>query len=192
MELEELGELLNKNIIPNNNAITYQSTVAPLSDYAKKIKFTLIAFPCAAILFALEFTGNAAARHSPTKWILVAALFSEFLVATFNYIIVKNLSNTDGNLKQNLLNKITLMQKAGSLSLYLNLFFYTSMAVALELSMKYKLDLNFAGWSSVNIVSRVLTYITFLGLQSFIRRASYKKYYGHYLEKVKQLAGQLE
>ncbi|MDB5155812.1 MAG: hypothetical protein JWR50_519 [Mucilaginibacter sp.] len=195
MELEELGELLNNNTernIPNDNAAIRKSTAGPLSAFAKKLRFTLIAFPLAAVLFTAQFLDDAAARHSPTKWILVTVLFVEFLLAIFNYIIVKNIGNTEGNIKQNILNKFALIKNAYTVHLYLHLFLYAMMAVALELTMRYRLDINFEGWSTVAPILRIAVYMGFLIVQYFLRRISYKRYYGRYLEKIQQLALQLE
>jgi hypothetical protein len=195
MELEELGELLNNTTqknTPNEGAASYKSTAGPLNDLAKRLKFTLVAFPLAAFLFTAQFIDNAAARHSPTKWLLVTVLFVEFLLALFSYGIVKSINRTEGAVKQNLLDKLSLMQRAYTLHLYLHLVLYVAMAIALELTMRYQLDLNFNGWSSINISVRVLVYTAFLVLQYFLKRISYKKYYGRYMERVKQLVLQLE
>ena len=195
MKLEELGELLNNNTerhTPNDNAAIRRGTEGPLNAFAKKLRFTLIAFPLAAVLFTAQFLDNAAARHSPTKWILVTVLFVEFLLAVFNYIIVKNIGSTEGNIKQNILNKFALIKNAYTVHLYLHLFLYAMMAVALELTMRYRLDINFEGWSTVAPILRIVVYIAFLILQCFLRRISYKRYYGRYLEKIQQLVLQLE
>ena len=195
MELEELGELLNdttRKNTPNVDTAFYKSTAGPLNDLAKKLKFTLVAFPLVAILFTAQFIDNETARHSPTKWLLLTVLFIEFLLALFNYAIVKSINKAEGAVKQNLLGKLSLMQRAYNLHLYLHLILYAAMAVALELTMQYKLDLNFDGWSSLPLSVRLLVYVAFLVLQYFLKRMSYKKYYGQYIRKVEQLVLQLE
>jgi hypothetical protein len=198
MELDEFKTLFNTSAgamkAANYNIMEtiYTDSRGPLARLEKNLKITLYIFPFVVILFGGHFLDRASSHQSLTMLLLFAILTIEFLFSLFNYIVVKKLQQPAGNIKQNLLDKISRLKTLYNRYLYIHQGLYLLMAVLLELTMRFNLDANFNGWSNVNPVIRFAVYAAFLIVQFIVKRDTLKKYYGQYLDKLNSLVSQME
>ncbi|HEY4325393.1 MAG TPA: hypothetical protein VGN20_15460 [Mucilaginibacter sp.] len=198
MELDEFAALFNtsagkiKAVNYNIMETIYTDSKGPLAMLEKNLKITLFIFPFVVILFGGSFLNRSPLPQSPTMWLLFAILSIEFLFSLFNYVIVKKIQQPMGNIKENLINKISRLQNLYTRYLYIHQGLYLLMAILLELTMYFNLDADFNGWSKVNPALRFAAYVAFLAIQFVIKRASLKKSYGQYLDKLNSLVSQME
>jgi hypothetical protein len=195
MELDEFKEMWNRAdqlTVANYNVteLIYRDSKSPLAAIEKNLKAGLFIFPFVALLFTGQFLSSD--HQSPTRVLLFAILFIEFLFSLLNYGLVKKIQQPKGDIKASVLSKVSLLQKLCSMYVYVQLGLYALMAVLLEISMYFQLDSNFNGWAKVNPVIRVGVYVIFLVVQLVIKRASQKKLYGRYLDQLNKLALQLD
>ena len=195
MELDEFKEIWNRadqitTAGYNVTELIYRDSKSPLAAIEKNLKTALFIFPFVAVLFIGQFLNSN--HQSPTRVLLFAILIIEFLFSLLNYGVIKKIQQPGGNIKQNLFNRVLLLQKLCGMYLYVQLGLYTLMAVLLEISMYFQLDSNFNGWAKINPAIRIGVYIIFLVVQLLIKKASQKKLYGRYLDQLNNLALQLD
>ncbi len=195
MELDELKEMWNRadqitTAGYNVTELIYRDSKSPLAAIEKNLKTALFIFPFVVVLFAGQFLSNS--HQSPTRMLLFAILFIEFLFSLLNYGLVKKMQQPGGNIRENLLTRVSLLQKLCGMYVYVQLGLYALMAVLLEISMYFQWDSNFNGWAKINPGIRIGVYIVFLVVQLLIKKASQKKLYGRYLDQLNNLALQLE
>jgi hypothetical protein len=198
MELDELKNMWNS--VPDQSSainfniteMIYLDSKGPLAAFEKSLKITLGIFPFVVIIFAGSFLSQPLAQQSPTRWLLFTNLFIEFLFTLFNYGIVKKIQQPDGNIKQNLLGRVSLLQNIYRKYLFIHQGLYALLAVVLEMVMHYHLEPDFEGWGKVTPALRVAVYLGFLVAQFFVKRNSQKKHYGQYLDKLNTLINEME
>jgi hypothetical protein len=198
MEMEEFKDMVNKSAdkaAPINNdvmKIIYADNKGPLATLEKKLKVTLYIFPFVVVLFCGRLFTKDAMQHISTAWLLFAILSLEFFISLFNYRVTKKLRRQEGSVKQNLINKVHLLQNRYNWYFRVHNVMILLMAILLEITMYYHWDTNFDGWGHVNILLRIFVYIIFFVAQYLVKHHSQKKQYGQYLEKLQTLAGQVE
>jgi hypothetical protein len=195
MELDEFKKIWNRGdqlTVANYNVteLIYRDSKSPLAAIAKNLKAALFIFPFVALLFAGQFLSSD--HQSPTRVLLFAILFIEFLFSLLNYGLIKKIQQPKGDIKTSLLSKVSLLKKLCSMYVYVQLGLYAVMAVLLEIGMYFQLDSNFNGWAKVNLLIRIAVYMIFLVVQLIIKRVSQKKLYGGYLDQLNNLAVQLD
>ena len=193
-DLKKMADLATENYKPvNNNTMELinhksQSTLAHL---AQKIKMSLFPFPITVVLFSIVFGTNAQAFHSVLMWMLLGILFIEFINLLFSYGLVKKLQDPSGSTKENLIAKISSLQKSFKNQSLITLNLYSLMAVVLEMVMYYHADANFSGWFEIPVVLRISFYFVFLVIQFILKKYFYKKQFGKHLENLKNLLQEL-
>lgn len=195
MELNEFKDMFNEtsdqSLItkPDVSAMIYQNDKGPLAAFEKNLKFTLFIFPLVVILFTGYFFYHV---DRPLTWyLLYFILFMEFLFSLFQYGIVKKIKQNTGSVKDNLMNKLVILQNTFKWFSPIYELLFVCMAVLLEVEMYRHSNSNFDGWSNVNPVLRITFYVVFITSQYFLKRKSLKKHYTQYLEQLQQLAEQL-
>jgi len=197
MELDEFRDMWAKSatqpsaINYNITELIYRDAKGPLAMLEKKIKAALYIFPVVVILFVGTFISNGV-NQSVITWLLFSILFIEFLFALFNYITVKQIQQPAGNIKNNLLKRVFLLQQRNHNYLYLHVGLYTLMAALLELSVYFNFDTSHNWWGQIAPVVRVTIIVMFLIAQYFIKRHSQKQMYGQYIDKLNELIGQMD
>jgi len=198
MEIDEFKEMFNKNVnastVVNKNIMTmiYADSNSPLTALEKKLRITLYIFPVVTILFSGRFFFQEAKHHGPTSWLLFGILSLEFLVSLLNYMVTRSLRRAEGPVKQNLIAKLTLLQKRYKWYFAAHNCLILLIAVLLEITIHYHWDSNFEGWSHVNILLRIVVYIILFITQFIIKYRSQKDHYGQYIEKLQVLSGQMQ
>jgi hypothetical protein len=197
MELDEFRDMWAKSatqpsaINYNITELIYRDAKGPLAMLEKKFKAALYTFPLVVILFGGTFISNGI-NQSVIMWLLFSILFIEFLFALFNYITVKQIQQPAGNVKDNLLKRVFLLQQRNYNYLYLHVGLYVLMAMLLELSVYFNFDTSHNWWGHIAPVLRGAIIVAFLMSQYFIKRYSQKQMYGQYIDKLNELIGQME
>ena len=197
MELDEFRDMWAKSatqpsaINYNITELIYRDAKGPLAMLEKKFKATLYIFPFVMILFGGTFISNGV-NQSVITWLLFSILFIEFLFTLFNYITIKQIQQPAGNVKDNLLKRVFLLQQRNHNYLYLHVGLYTLMAILLELSVYFNFDTGHNWWGQIAPVLRGAIIVAFLMSQYFIKRYSQKQMYGQYIDKLNELIGQME
>jgi len=193
-DLKKMTDLATENYKPVNNntmeLINHKSQSA-LAHLAQKIKTGLFPFPITVVLFSIVFSTNAQAFHSVLMWMLLSILFIEFINLLFNYDLVKKLQDPLGSTKENLIAKISRLQKSFKKQSLVALSLYSLMAVVLEMVMYYHADANFIGWFKIPMALRISFYCVFVVIQFMLKKHFYKKQFGEHLEKLTNLYQQL-
>src|ERR1700754_4592424 len=123
MELDELRDLWAKSatqptaINYNITELIYRDAKGPLAVLERKFKTALFIFPAVIILFGGTFISNGT-NQSVITWLLFGILFTEFLFSLFNYITIKQIQQSAGNIKDNLLKRVFLLQQRNHNYLY--------------------------------------------------------------------------
>lgn len=197
MELDELRDMWAKSATRptatnyNITELIYRDAKSPLAMLEKKFKAALYIFPFVVILFAGTFISNGA-NQSVIMWLLFSILFIEFAFSLFNYITIKQIQQPAGNIKDNLLKRVFLLQQRNHNYLYLHVGLYMLMAALLELSVHLNFDVSHNWWVNITPVLRIAIIIVFLTAQYFIKRHSQRQMYGQYIDKLNELIGQME
>ncbi len=197
MELDELRDMWAKSatqpsvINYNITELIYRDAKGPLAILEKKFKAALYIFPFVVLLFGGTFISNGTTQ-SVIMWLLFSILFIEFLFSLFNYITVKQIQQPAGNIKENLLKRVFLLQQRNHNYMYLHVGLYTLMAALLELSVYFNFDASHNWWGHIAPVPRVAIIVAFLTAQYFIKRQSQRQMYGQYIDKLNELIGQME
>ena len=198
MELDDFKDMWTRSagskstINYNLTELIYRDSKSPLAMLEKKYRTSIYIFPFVVILFSRHlFAGDANNRHL-TTWLLFTILFIEFMFSLFNYLLIKKTQQPAGNIRENLLKRVFLLENRTNNFLYINLGLYILMAITLELSLHFHLDYRFNGWATVNPWLRVAAYVIFLALQFVIKRKSQKRQYGQYIDKLNSLIAQME
>jgi len=164
---------------------------SPLAMLEKKTKIALWIFPFVAILFAGTFYDHPLVRHSPAMWLLFFILFTEFLFSVFNLFVIRKIRNTEGNIRENLVNRIQLLRKGFNWFLKVYISLYVIMVVLLEVSMYYQVDGLVEGWHRLPVLIRGIVYVFVLALIYQAKRFSQQEHFGNYLEQLKTIMGQI-
>jgi len=195
MELNEFKDMFDKTsnsatqTSPDIAAIIYLDTKGPLATLERKLKLSIYIFAVVVVLFVGNFLFHG--HRALTWYLLYAILFIEFIFSVFQYGVIKQIRSNTGDVKHNLTGKLNLLQKIYQWFLPVHEGLFLLMAVLLEISMYYHLDINFEGWSKVNPVLRIAAYALFLTGQYLLKRSTLKKHYLQYLEKLQNLVKQL-
>lgn len=197
MELDELRDMWAKSatqptaINYNITELIYRDAKGPLVTLEKKFKAALYIFPFVVLLFGGTFISQGT-NQSVLMWLLFSILFIEFLFSLFNYITIKQIQQPAGNIKDNLLKRVFLLQQRNNNYLYLHVALYMLMAILLELSIYFNFDAGNNWWAHIAPALRATILIVFLTAQYFIKRHSQKQMYGRYIDKLSELIGQME
>lgn len=201
MELDDFKELYNKSsdqpAFTNQNIkeITTHESQAPLALLQKKTKYTLFLFPLSIVFFAKLFIPSLGAGeigHNLTTWLVFIILFTEYIVSVMNYYTIKNMQKTSGNVKANLLNKLTLLKRRYKWYFILHIGLFLLIPILLELNLHFHFDNRFEGLNSVNPLVRIAFYAAiFIPLYIFKKRAQQRNYLQH-LNKLNGLLEQLQ
>ena len=201
MELDEFKELYNsstdKQTQPNQNImdIIHRESQSPLAELQKKIKYTLYIFPIAMTiymgLFIYVMGINQLPQHFGT-WVVFLILLPEYIVSVLNYYTIKKLQNPAGNIKENLLNKVSLLKKRYKWYLLINGFLLALVPVFIEADFHYHLDGEFAGIGKINVFIRIAWYIIIFGGLLIIKSKFQKQNYDVYLDELSGILKQTE
>jgi len=198
MELDEFKELYNRSAderILTDETITdmiTQESQGPLAQLQKKTKYTLYLFPLSIIFFAGLFIPALGAReiaHNATMWLLFLALFSEYIVSVLNYFTIKKMQQASGNVRENLLKKMSVLRLRYKLYFILYIALFLMMPACLELS---HFTGHFAGLAKINPFIRVAWYILIFGCLFYIKREAQRQQYDQYLDQLKGLLDQMQ
>ena len=197
MELDEFKDMWTKAAIQpsttnyNISSLIYTGSKSLLAMLEKRFKVALLLFPVTAIIFGGTFISKGT-NQSVITWLLFTILFIEFLFSLFNYLLVKKIQQPAGNIKENLVKRVYLLERRTANYLYVHTGLYVVMAILLELSVHYNFDPEQGWWAGVSPALREVIYIVFLAGQYIIKRQSQAKLYGQYIEKIKGLIVQME
>lgn len=198
MELDEFKDMWSRSAaLPsaknyNLAEMIYLGSQSPLAVLEKRFKAALFTFPIVLIIFGGTFISKSPANQSAVTWLLFTILFIEFLFSLFNYILVKSVQQPAGNIKENLLKRVYLLERRTINYVYIHVALYTLMAILLELNVHFNFDADHGWWAAVNPLLRIIIYVVFLTGQFIIKRQSQKKLYGQYIEKLNGLIEQME
>jgi len=200
MELDDFKELYNKSSeqprLTNQNIkdMTTLESQGPLVLLQKKIKFTLFLFPLSIVFFAklfIPYLGAGEIEHNLTTWLVFIILFTEYIVAIMNYFTIKNMQNTSGNVKANLLNKLNLLKSRYKWYFILHIGLFLLIPVLLELNLHFHFDNRFEGLGNFNPLIRIAFYAAiFIPLYIFKKRSQQHNYMQH-LNKLNGLLAQM-
>jgi len=201
MELDEFKELYNSSTdkqTPSNQNIMdiiHRESQSPLAELQKKIKYTLYIFPIAMTiymgLFIYVMGINQLPQHFGT-WVVFLILLPEYIVSVLNYYTIKKLQNPAGNIKENLLNKVSLLKKRYKWYLLINGFLLALVPVFIEADFHYHLDGEFAGIGKINVFIRIAWYIIIFGGLLIIKSKFQKQNYDVYLDELSGILKQTE
>ncbi|MES2111755.1 MAG: hypothetical protein V4577_23555 [Bacteroidota bacterium] len=197
MELDEFKDMWTKaemqpsTINYNISSMIYTDSKSPLAMIEKRFKAALFMFPLTVVIFGGTFISKGT-NQSVITWLLFAILFIEFLFSLFNYLLIKKIQQPAGNIRENLVKRVYLLEQRTTNYLYLHTGLYVVMAILLELSVYFNFDANHGWWAGINPVLRAVICVVFLAGQHFIKRQSQTKLYGQYIEKLHGLIGQME
>ncbi|HVW95265.1 MAG TPA: hypothetical protein VHA56_04815 [Mucilaginibacter sp.] len=198
MELENLKELWAKSATqPTASAyqiseLIYRDSNSPLAVLEKKFRSALYIFPAVIILFAGKFIKDGYTGQSITMWLLFGILFSEFLFSLLNYRLLKRLREPSGNIRENLLKRVFLLQRRNHNYLYLHTGLYIVMAALLELSIHFNFDNTQNWWGNIALPLRLIICLAFVTGEYFIKKHSQKKLYGQYIDRLNDLISQMD
>lgn len=197
MELDEFKDMWAKAAMQpstvnyNISGLIYTDSKSPLAELEKRFKAGMFMFLLTVFIFGGTFISNRS-NQSITTWLLFTILFIEFLFSLFNYLLVKKMQQPAGNIRENLVKRVYLLERRTANYLYIHTGLYLLMAILLELSVHYHFDAAQSWWAGINPVLRVIIYIVFLAGQYFIKRYFQKQQYGQYIERLNQLIKQME
>jgi len=187
MELQELGTLLNQAAGTNSRNIgelSLQNKNKPgvFSDIKKRSKWILLIFACATLIFVPYFIS-----HRESEFIslfLFVILSIESIITIIALMQIRAIERSTGNITQNLFQRIRHVRFIFRSYIFLNTCLYIFLLVFLEYSMYYHLDPNFEGFYRIPLPLRLTLYCLFIALQYFMKRRSFQKNYGEYLNKM--------
>ena len=201
MELDEFKELYNsstdKQTQSNQNImdIIHSESQGPLAELQKKIKYTLYIFPIAMTIYMGLFIYVMGIKQLPQHfgtWVVFLILLPEYIVSVLNYYTIKKLQNPAGNIKENLLNKVSLLKKRYKWYLLINGFLLALVPVFIEADFHYHLDGEFAGIGKINVFIRIAWYIIIFGGLLIIKSKFQKQNYDVYLDELSGILKQTE
>jgi len=202
MELEDFKELYNNQssdqpALTNQNIknMTTLESQGPLALLHNKTKYTLFLFPLSIVFFAKLFIPSLGAGeigHNLTTWLVFIILFTEYIVAIINYFTIKNMQNTSGNVKANLLYKLSLLKRRYKWYFLLHIGLLLLIPVLLELNLYFHFDNRFEGLGNFNPLLRIAFYAAiFIPLYIFKKRFQQHNYLQH-LNKLNGLLEQMD
>jgi hypothetical protein len=200
MELDDFKNLYNRSAdqqaLTNQNItdmITLESQ-GPLAQLQKKTRYTLFLFPLSIIFFAKLFIpalGAGQIEHNLTTWLVFIILFTEYIVSVLNYFTIKNMQKTSGNVKNNLLHKLTVLKQRYKWYFILNIGLFLLIPVLLELNLYFHFDYRFEGLGDINPFLRIALYaVIFIPLFIFKKRSQQQNYMQH-LNELNRLLAQM-
>jgi hypothetical protein len=198
MELDEFKALYNRSAdeqtLTDQNItdmITHESQ-GPLAQLQKKTKYTLYLFPLSIIFFAGLFIpalGAGEISHNVPMWLLFFVLFTEYIVSVLNYFTIKKMQQASGNVRENLLKKMSVLRLRYKLYFILYIALFLMMPAYLELS---HFTGHFAGLAKINPFIRVAWYVLVFGCLFVIKKEAQKQQYEQYLDQLKRLLDQMQ
>jgi hypothetical protein len=200
MELDDFKSLYNRSAdqqaLTNQNItemITLESQ-GPLAQLQKKIRYTLFLFPLSIIFFAKLFIpllGAGQIGHNLTTWLVFIILFTEYIVSLLNYFTIKNMQKTSGNVKVNLLNKLSILKQRYKWYFILHIGLFLLIPILLELNLRLHFDYRFDGLGDINPFLRIALYAAvFIPLFVFKKRSQQQNYMQH-LNELNRLLTQM-
>lgn len=197
MELDQFKDMWAKTAMQpsatnyNISSLIYTDSKSPLAELAKRFKTGMFMFLLTVVIFGGTFISNGA-NQSVTIWLLFTILFIEFLFSLSNYLLVKKIQLPTGNIRENLIKRVYLLERRTANYLYIHTGLYVLMAVLLELSVHYHFDPAQGWWAGISPVLRLIIYIVFLAAQYVVKRKSQVKLYGQYIERLNGLIAQMK
>jgi hypothetical protein len=200
MELDDFKSLYNRSAdqqaLANQNItemITLESQ-GPLAQLQKRIRYTLFLFPFSIIFFAKLFIpllGAGQIGHNLTTWLVFIILFTEYIVSLLNYFTIKNMQKTSGNVKVNLLNKLSILKQRYKWYFILHIGLFLLIPILLELNLRLHFDYRFDGLGDINPFLRIALYAAvFIPLFVFKKRSQQQNYMQH-LNELNRLLTQM-
>jgi hypothetical protein len=182
MNLEELGELLNQATANKSNAtvnIPDKNSNGVFSGIKKRLQWILGIFVVTTIIFVPYFL-----RHE--KWdltflFLYLILSIESIISLIAWTQIRAMEHQSGNIMQNLLHRIQHLKWVFRSYVMLNSFFYVLLAILLEYSIHTHQDPNFEEFAKLSLPIRYGIYLFFIIFQQVIKKRSFEKNYGSYL-----------
>jgi hypothetical protein len=187
MELEELGILLNQTTDarskrPEITSFSPNNGTGIFTAIKKRLKWIIFIFFGVTLIFAPYLIS-----HQKTNFIflfLFLVLSIESIVSFIAFAQIRAIEHSAGNIKKNLLHRIQLLKSVFRSYIFLNSFLYALLIIFLEYSMYRHWDPNFRGFAGTPLIVRLILYLTFIGVQYFIKKRSFRKYYGSYLNNM--------
>lgn len=160
---------------------------SPLALIQRKLKFTMLFFPLALITVGGSLLFKS---YNLLRVVLFIILTIEFVFAALNFRTVNNLTRMRGSVKENILNKMSIIN--GRLKLYrvLNMLLYTLLIILLEISIYHNGNPEFEWWNKIHFLIRIAVYIIFLVFQYRVKRSDYNEY-ARYMQQLNKLVNDL-
>ena len=168
--------------VPNKNSN------GVFSGIKKRLQWILGIFVVTTIIFVPYFL-----RHE--KWdltflFLYLILSIESIISLIAWTQIHALENQSGNIMQNLLHRIQHLKWVFRSYVMLNSFFYLLLAILLEYSIHYHRDPNFEEFAKLALPIRYAIYLFFIIFQQVIKKRSFEKNYGSYLNRLMNILKQ--
>ena len=193
MELQELGSLLNQAAGTDSRSIgepSLQNKNKPgvFSDIKKRSKWILLIFLGVTFIFAPYFIRS---QKSDLIFLFLFIILSiESVISVIALTQIRAIERSTGNITQNLLHRIHHVKFIFRSYIFLNSGLYILLLAFLEYSMHYHLEPDFEGFYRVQLSIRLTLYSLFIAFQYIIKRRSFQKNYGLYLNKMMRILEQ--
>ena len=193
MDLKELGNLLNHAAGTTGGVISHISMSDSNQDgvfgaIKKRLQWILWIFAGTTIIFAPYLIS-----HRKTDFIalfLYLILSIESAVSMIAWTQIRAMEHQSGNVKHNLLHRIRRLKWVFLSGVFLNSFFYVLLAILLEYSMYRHWDPNFEAFAKLTWPIRYAIYLFFIVFQQVIKKRSFEKNYGSYLNRMMNILKQ--
>ena len=187
MELNELGNLLNHAADITRSGISHISVSDSNRDgifgaIKKRLQWILWIFAVTTIIFVPHLIS-----HRKTDFIalfLYLILSIESVISLIAWMQIRAMEHQGENVKHNLLHRIRRLKWVFFSGVFLNSFFYLLLAILLEYSMYRHWDPNFEALAKLAWPIRYAIYLFFIIFQQVIKKRSFEKNYGSYLNRM--------
>ena len=186
MELEELQKLLNSAVTRNSAQFAELSVNTKrqgvFSDIKRRLKWIFLIFACTTLIFAPFFFSH---HNSGLTFLLLYFILSiEFFISFIAFIEIHAIERTQENITKNLVRRIHHLKSIFRSYIFLNLFLYILLAVLVEYGIYDHRYPPFALLATVPLFVRFMIYLLFIYFQYAIKRRSFDKNYGAYLNNM--------
>ena len=199
MELDEFKTLYNTAVnqpAPVNQNINDMLTIeskAPLAKLQKSNKNLFYILPSMIFLLIVVYglvIGFKETVQNPVLVILFIIFLSELALAVLNFFTIKKVQAAAGNVRETLLNKVTLLNQRYKWYLWINACLFSLMPAYTELNVHYQFTPN--GLGKINVFIRMAWYCLIFIPLFFIKKEQLNQSFFQYLDKLKEVLGQTE
>ena len=191
MNLEELGELLKQSAASKIHGAIYipdKNSNGVFSGIKKRLQWILGIFLATTVIFVPNFL-----RHGTwdlTALFLYLILSIESIISLIAWMQIRAMEHQSGNITQNLLHRIQHLKWVFRSYVILNSFFYILLVILLEYIIHDHHDANFEAFAKPALPIRYAIYLFFIIFQLVIKKRSFQKNYGSYLNRMMNILKQ--